>query len=161
MACGILVPQPGIEPGPPAMKAQSPNHWIAREFPTYCCYFVFHCVPEVVILIVENSNDSEACEQRNRSFLLPRIGVHSQQLGEGCIRLIPMAVHDTHTHVLSLQTSNASHSCLFQGHVLFRPTVSQQQTCPTCSTTLLNGDFKVTYDVNRDNVCDLLVSLNC
>lgn len=44
--------------------------------------------------------------------------------------------------------------------MLFRPTVSQQQTCPTCSTTLLNGDFKVTYDVNRDNACDLLVSLN-
>ncbi|KAF4023983.1 hypothetical protein G4228_015868 [Cervus hanglu yarkandensis] len=47
-----------------------------------------------------------------------------------------------------------------KGHVLFRPTVSQQQTCPTCSTTLLNGDFKVTYDVNRDNVCDLLVTNN-
>ena len=29
---GILVPQPGIEPGPPAVEAQSPNHWTAREF---------------------------------------------------------------------------------------------------------------------------------
>ena len=28
----ILVPQPGIEPGPLAMKVQSPNHWTAREF---------------------------------------------------------------------------------------------------------------------------------
>lgn len=46
-----------------------------------------------------------------------------------------------------------------KGHVLFRPTVSQQQSCPTCSTSLLNGDFKVTYDVNRDKLCDLLVSL--
>ena len=33
-ACGILVPQPGIEPRPSAVKAQSPNHWTAREFPT-------------------------------------------------------------------------------------------------------------------------------
>lgn len=24
---------------------------------------------------------------------------------------------------------------------------------------MLNGDFKVTYDVNRDQLCDLLVSL--
>ena len=32
-ACGILVPQPGIEPGPLALRAQSPNHWTAREFP--------------------------------------------------------------------------------------------------------------------------------
>ena len=27
MACGILVPQPGIEPVSPAVEAQSPNHW--------------------------------------------------------------------------------------------------------------------------------------
>ena len=26
-ACGILVPQPGIEPGPSAVKVRSPNHW--------------------------------------------------------------------------------------------------------------------------------------
>ena len=32
-ACGILVPQPGIEPGPLAVKAQSPNHWTSKEFP--------------------------------------------------------------------------------------------------------------------------------
>lgn len=42
--------------------------------------------------------------------------------------------------------------------MLFRPTVGQQQSCPTCSTTLLDGEFKVTYDVNRDKICDLLVS---
>lgn len=47
-----------------------------------------------------------------------------------------------------------------KGHVLFRPTVGQQQSCPTCSTTLLNGDFKVTYDVNREKLCDLLVANN-
>ena len=32
-ACGILVPQPGIEPEPLAVKARSSNHWTAREFP--------------------------------------------------------------------------------------------------------------------------------
>ena len=34
-ACGILVPQPGIEPFPPpaAVEAQSINHWTAREVP--------------------------------------------------------------------------------------------------------------------------------
>uniref|UniRef100_A0A673TUB5 Inter-alpha-trypsin inhibitor heavy chain H1 n=1 Tax=Suricata suricatta TaxID=37032 RepID=A0A673TUB5_SURSU len=47
-----------------------------------------------------------------------------------------------------------------QGHVLFRPTVGQQQSCPMCSTSMLNGDFKVTYDVNRDKLCDLLVANN-
>ena len=52
--CGILVLQPGIEPCPSAVKAQSPNHWTAREFPsstfldsTYKWYhtvFVFLCL---------------------------------------------------------------------------------------------------------------------
>ena len=32
-AYGILVPQPGIEPTPPAMEVWSLNHWIAREVP--------------------------------------------------------------------------------------------------------------------------------
>ena len=32
-ACRILVPQPGIEPVPPAVEARSLNHWTAREVP--------------------------------------------------------------------------------------------------------------------------------
>ena len=32
-ACGTLVPWPGVEPGPMAVKAPSPNHWTTREFP--------------------------------------------------------------------------------------------------------------------------------
>ena len=31
--CGILVPRPGIEPAPLAMKAWSPNHCTTRKFP--------------------------------------------------------------------------------------------------------------------------------
>ena len=34
VACGILVPQPGIEPAPLAMKDWSSNHWTVREFPS-------------------------------------------------------------------------------------------------------------------------------
>ena len=30
---GISVPRPGTELGPSAVRAQSPNHWTAREFP--------------------------------------------------------------------------------------------------------------------------------
>ena len=32
-ACGILVPQLGVELTPPSLKAQSLNHWTAREVP--------------------------------------------------------------------------------------------------------------------------------
>ena len=31
--CGILVPQPGIEPLPPTLEVQGLSHWIAREVP--------------------------------------------------------------------------------------------------------------------------------
>ena len=31
MACRILVPRPGIEPGALAVKALSPYHWTSRE----------------------------------------------------------------------------------------------------------------------------------
>ena len=31
--CGILVPRPGIKPMPPAVEAQSLNHWTSREVP--------------------------------------------------------------------------------------------------------------------------------
>ena len=30
-ACGILDPQPGIEPTPPAVEARSLNNWTTRE----------------------------------------------------------------------------------------------------------------------------------
>ena len=35
VSCGILVPQPVIEPRLPAAEARSPNHWTAREVPTF------------------------------------------------------------------------------------------------------------------------------
>ena len=31
--CRILIPQPGTEPWPEAVKVQSPNHWTVREAP--------------------------------------------------------------------------------------------------------------------------------
>ena len=41
---GILVPQPGIEPAPPAVEVWSPNNWTAREvlffFFFLSCFFV-------------------------------------------------------------------------------------------------------------------------
>ena len=39
-ACGISVPQPGVEPVAPAVQAWSPDHWTAGEVPG--CTFLFH-----------------------------------------------------------------------------------------------------------------------
>ena len=40
-SCRILVPRPEIEPVPPAVEAQSPNGWTAREFPTLIFLVLF------------------------------------------------------------------------------------------------------------------------
>ena len=37
-ACGILVPQPGIEPRALVVKAQNLNHWTSRDFPQSTFY---------------------------------------------------------------------------------------------------------------------------
>ncbi|KAM5148047.1 inter-alpha-trypsin inhibitor heavy chain H3-like [Mantella aurantiaca] len=38
-----------------------------------------------------------------------------------------------------------------KGYVSFKPTLDQQRSCATCTTTLLDGDFTVLYDVNRES----------
>ena len=40
VAGGILVPKPGVEPGPMTVKMQNPNHWTAREFPSVVSLFL-------------------------------------------------------------------------------------------------------------------------
>ena len=45
MACGILVPWPRIEPEPPAVEVQSPNHWTTRE--VHFCLSFFINTPSV------------------------------------------------------------------------------------------------------------------
>ena len=37
---GIIVPQPGIEPMPPAVEAWSLNHWTAREVPKFFYFLI-------------------------------------------------------------------------------------------------------------------------
>ena len=39
MACGILVPWPGIEPASAAVEAQTLNHWTARKVPSFFIMF--------------------------------------------------------------------------------------------------------------------------
>ena len=44
MACRILVPQPGIEPLPPAVEVWSLNHWTTREVLSELFDFVNFCL---------------------------------------------------------------------------------------------------------------------
>ncbi|XP_048462719.1 inter-alpha-trypsin inhibitor heavy chain H3-like [Rhincodon typus] len=37
-----------------------------------------------------------------------------------------------------------------RGHISFKPTLEQQRRCPDCHETILDGDFIVVYDVDRD-----------
>ena len=46
MACGILVPQPGITPATPAVEMRSLNHWTTKEVFTI---FVFLFIPALLM----------------------------------------------------------------------------------------------------------------
>ena len=50
-ACGILVLWPGIEHRPSAVRAQSPNHWTAREFPMPFIYLFIYFFKELFIYL--------------------------------------------------------------------------------------------------------------
>ena len=57
--CRILVPQQGMEPGPFAVRRQSPNHRTSREFPCSC-----FLMPE--LLVVSKPQEAQ-CPQRHPS----------------------------------------------------------------------------------------------
>uniref|UniRef100_A0A8C6DNH2 Inter-alpha-trypsin inhibitor heavy chain H3 n=1 Tax=Moschus moschiferus TaxID=68415 RepID=A0A8C6DNH2_MOSMO len=44
-----------------------------------------------------------------------------------------------------------------KGHVSFKPSLDQQRSCPTCTDSLLKGDFIVTYDVNRESPANVQI----
>ena len=52
MACGILVPRPGLEPVPPAKEALGLNHWAAREVPVIHFKYssVYRSIPNSLML---------------------------------------------------------------------------------------------------------------
>ena len=53
-ACGILVPQPGVELVPPAVEVQSINHWTAREFPYFLKFLKMLFLWEVCVHFSDN-----------------------------------------------------------------------------------------------------------
>ncbi|XP_008578297.1 PREDICTED: inter-alpha-trypsin inhibitor heavy chain H3 isoform X4 [Galeopterus variegatus] len=44
-----------------------------------------------------------------------------------------------------------------KGHVSFKPSLDQQRSCPTCTDSLLDGDFTIIYDVNRESPANVQV----
>uniref|UniRef100_A0A8C0JPI1 Inter-alpha-trypsin inhibitor heavy chain H3 n=1 Tax=Canis lupus dingo TaxID=286419 RepID=A0A8C0JPI1_CANLU len=44
-----------------------------------------------------------------------------------------------------------------KGRVSFKPSLDQQRSCPTCTDSLLNGDFIITYDVNRESPANVQI----
>ena len=57
VVCGILVPQPGIKPVPPALKMQSLNHWTSREVPK---------IPQWIFIIIKGLHDVDSTDKTNQ-----------------------------------------------------------------------------------------------
>ena len=60
----ILVPQPRVEPLPPAVEAWSPNHWTAREVPS---------VPLYIIILITRGGDFVTLILKTSQFSLREI----------------------------------------------------------------------------------------
>ena len=52
VACGILVPQPGMEPVPPALGARSLNHRTAREVLLQSFKKIQHYVSKIYLMFM-------------------------------------------------------------------------------------------------------------
>ena len=75
--CGILVPQPGVEPWPLAVKASSPNHWINREF-SYLFISNIHSFTWLCLILVPAQGlFSLHCSMWEAGFLIVTCGIFS------------------------------------------------------------------------------------
>uniref|UniRef100_A0A671G1U1 Inter-alpha-trypsin inhibitor heavy chain H3 n=1 Tax=Rhinolophus ferrumequinum TaxID=59479 RepID=A0A671G1U1_RHIFE len=45
----------------------------------------------------------------------------------------------------------------FEGHVSFKPSLDQQRSCPTCTDSLIDGEFTISYDVNRESPANVQI----
>ena len=81
-ACGILVPQTGIEPVPPAMEVRSPNHWTTGKVP----FLLVSCQP-----LISQTDLGASC-------LILRVCVSLKFLD--CRTYVPLSSFLIYTHVL-------------------------------------------------------------
>uniref|UniRef100_A0A671G1K0 Inter-alpha-trypsin inhibitor heavy chain H3 n=1 Tax=Rhinolophus ferrumequinum TaxID=59479 RepID=A0A671G1K0_RHIFE len=44
-----------------------------------------------------------------------------------------------------------------KGHVSFKPSLDQQRSCPTCTDSLIDGEFTISYDVNRESPANVQI----
>ncbi|XP_062990746.1 inter-alpha-trypsin inhibitor heavy chain H2 isoform X1 [Elgaria multicarinata webbii] len=58
---------------------------------------------------------------------------------------VPKTLGDTFAEITTISKGEE------KAHVSFKPTVAQQRKCSNCSSTAVEGNFVVTYDVNRDS----------
>ena len=73
-ACRILVPQPRLEPMPLAMKAQSLNHWTARQISIYVYIqdfrvFSFFPVISVISFALKTQVFSDTTDSKIKLFI--------------------------------------------------------------------------------------------
>ena len=84
LACRILVPQSGIEPGPRAVKAQSPNHWTTREFPYFALFLLLQRMWLSSFLVAEILQEFLGCIRRG-GIKLKVYAHHFEQIMPNCL----------------------------------------------------------------------------
>ena len=91
LACRILVPQPGIEPEPPAMEVWSPNCCTTKEFPTFQVADCFSFNECLVLVACFKSAVSNNC---NISY--PNMGMGEVTIGKVMINSVHYFIKCVH-----------------------------------------------------------------
>lgn len=112
--------------------------------------------PQTHVIPLEVSQTS-ALSQYDISFIWPfQIDAHIFE-PQGISMLDAEASFITNDLLGSALTKSFSGK---KGHVSFKPSLDQQRSCPTCTDSLLNGDFTIVYDVNRESPGNVQVEVN-
>ena len=82
LSCGILVPHPGTEPDPLAVKAWSLNHWTISECPK-CSHFLRPVIPFLDVYAQEKLLSRSRHMQLNSHYHKPGKSQISHQLEGG------------------------------------------------------------------------------
>ena len=82
VTCGILAPWLGIELRTVAVKAQSPNHWTAREFPEFCF---------IILKIIERETRNTGSKKKKKQKVI--LDAHQKST---CTHIGPQAWFGVH-----------------------------------------------------------------
>ena len=129
MACGILVPWPGIEPASPAVEAQTLNHWTTSKVPSVFILFDFSSIYHTPSF--SGLSSSVSVPHTLLNILLPF-----------CVLPLSSSAHSASSHLTSIGVSQGS-VCSFSSSSLICQMAFISHLCVVCTPAYITSRFSV------------------